>query len=154
EARSPRQGGHRDRHAGADPRRSHPRRRASRNGCQDGRRLLHRRSGADDERAGEAEGPRARGVTASTEPSDDAAEARYLLTPRAIRDRAEALFRLGLEGRLEHFAVDEARLWAVVNRVVAVTRRAYPDISRIPYHARYRHFGAGGVDRLARFDSK
>jgi hypothetical protein len=41
-----------------------------------------------------------------------------------------------------------------VDAVVDVTRAAYPDMAKIPYHARYRHFGAGGVDRLARFEAR
>jgi hypothetical protein len=82
------------------------------------------------------------------------AEARYLLTPGAVRDRAETIFRLAGEGRLEHFDVDEARLPDVVGRVTDVTLRRYPDVARIPYHARYRHFDAGGVERLARFEAK
>jgi hypothetical protein len=39
-------------------------------------------------------------------------------------------------------------------RVLAVTRATYPDLSRIPYHGRYRHFDVGGVARLAAFDAK
>lgn len=86
---------------------------------------------------------------AVTEP---AAELEYLRSPRAIRERCEALYALALAGKLEHFAVDEARLDRVVERVLDVTRAAYPDLRRIPYHGRFRHFGAGGVDRLARLD--
>ena len=53
--------GHRDRRAGADPRRADPRRRAGRDGCQEGRRLLH-----DEEaghRPGEGQGPGVDGMT-------------------------------------------------------------------------------------------
>jgi hypothetical protein len=89
------------------------------------------------------------------EPTDgdaERAEASYLLTPQAVRERAEELYRRGLGGGLRHFTIDESRLASVVERVAEVTREAYPDVGRIPYHARYRHFGVGGVDRLARFD--
>ena len=34
------------------------------------------------------------------------------------------------------------------SRVVAVTRRRYPDLA-VPFHSRWRHFAAGGVDRAA-----
>jgi hypothetical protein len=81
------------------------------------------------------------------------AEAAYLLTTEAVRARAEEMYRLGLEGALRHFTIDESKLGYVVDRVVEVTREAYPDLKSIPYHARYRHFGVGGIDRLARFDS-
>src|SRR5207244_3340613 len=33
-------------------------------------------------------------------------------------------------------------------RVVDVTRRRYPDLA-VPYHSRWRHFSAGGIDRAA-----
>ena len=33
---------------------------------------------------------------------------------------------------------------------LAVTRANYPDLRAIPPHARWRHFDAGGVDRLGR----
>jgi hypothetical protein len=42
----------------------------------------------------------------------------------------------------------------VCTRVLAVTRSLYPDLSRIPYHGRYRHFDVGGVPRLAQFAAK
>ena len=40
------------------------------------------------------------------------------------------------------------RLDGVADYVAGVIRRAYPDL-RIPHHARWRHFQAGGVDRWA-----
>lgn len=86
------------------------------------------------------------------EPAPGSEELAYLRSPRAIRDRCEALYALALAGKLEHFAVDEARLDGVVDRVLDVTRELYPDLSRIPYHGRFRHFSAGGIDRLASFD--
>jgi len=35
-----------------------------------------------------------------------------------------------------------------VRRVLDITRRRYPDLA-VPYHSRWRHFSAGGVDRAA-----
>jgi hypothetical protein len=85
--------------------------------------------------------------------ADAAAEVAYLRTPQAIRARAEALYQLGARGELSHFSVDESRLPALVERVVRVTRAAYPDVRAIPDHTRFRHFGVGGVDRVARLDA-
>jgi hypothetical protein len=85
--------------------------------------------------------------------ADDRAEAAYLRTPQAIRARGEALYQLGARGELSHFAVDETRLPSLVERVVRVTRAAYPDVRAIPNHTRFRHFGVGGVDRVARLDA-
>jgi hypothetical protein len=77
----------------------------------------------------------------------------YLRTPEAIRERSENVLRAGLEGELEHFAVDLSRLDGVAREVAAVTRAEYPDLV-IPLHGRLRHFAAGGVDRLALLDQK
>src|SRR5690348_11278651 len=74
-------------------------------------------------------------------------EAAYLLTPVAIRERAEKLYELGLQGRLEHFSIDERALPTVAKRVLDVIRAEHPNPEAIPYHARWRHFSVGGVDR-------
>jgi hypothetical protein len=84
---------------------------------------------------------------------DPAAELSYLRSPRAIRERAGALYLLCQRGELSHFALDEARLDYAVDRVLEVTASVYPDWRTIPLHGRFRHFSAGGVDRLARLDS-
>jgi len=79
------------------------------------------------------------------------AEYEYLQTPNAIRERCERIYELASAERLEHFELHESRLPEVAERVVRLTRAQYPDLSRIPYHGRYRHFDAGGVPRLAQF---
>ncbi|MFE1600553.1 URC4/urg3 family protein [Methylobacterium sp. ID0610] len=73
-------------------------------------------------------------------------DARWLLTPEAVRSRADGLLALGLEGGLAHFAVHPDKLGACADAVVETIREAYPDLD-IPYHARWRHFAAGGFDR-------
>lgn len=78
---------------------------------------------------------------------NEAADA--LLTPKAVRDAAQQMLTRAEAGALENFTVDRGKLRATAERVVEVTRRAYPDVTKIPYHGRYRHFAAGGVDRLA-----
>jgi hypothetical protein len=75
----------------------------------------------------------------------------YLRSPVAIRERVGNVLAAGLADQLEHFAVRPDRLDPVAERVVEVTRAAYPDLA-IPYHSRWGHFGAGGVDRLAELD--
>src|SRR4051794_19087989 len=84
---------------------------------------------------------------------DLAAAIAYLRSPLAIRARCEAIFEAGLAGSLAHFAVDLGALPAVVDKVVAVTRAAYPDL-RIPVHGRINHFRAGGIDRVAALDAR
>ena len=84
-------------------------------------------------------------------PVSDAAE-RHLLhwlrSPDAIRERCHAILRMAEQDALTHFALDAAKLDDAADYVAAVIRQNYPDL-RIPYHSRWRHFEAGGVDRWA-----
>lgn len=72
-------------------------------------------------------------------------DADALLSAAAVRERCANV----AAGACRHFHVVRERLDACAQRVAAVTRRRYPDL-RIPYHSRWRHFEAGGVDRRAR----
>ena len=74
--------------------------------------------------------------------------ARSLLSAAAVRERAHAMLDHGRAGELPHFAVDLGRLDRAVDAVVETTRSAYPTLD-IPFHARWRHFMAGGLDRWA-----
>lgn len=74
-----------------------------------------------------------------------------LLDPRTIRQRARRVWDRAIDGGTA-FRVDVDRLPACVELVLDVTRRAYPD-GRIPYHGRFEHFRAGGVDRVAEIDA-
>jgi Protein of unknown function (DUF1688) len=75
-------------------------------------------------------------------------EAAALLTAVAVRDRCGMVFAAAEHGETRHFRLVPSRLDAVVARVLSVTRRRYPDLA-VPYHSRWRHFLAGGVDRAA-----
>jgi hypothetical protein len=55
---------------------------------------------------------------------------------------------IGLRGGLAHFTVDLDQIDRVAEAVLAVTRKSYPTLD-IPFHARWRHFVLGGVDRWA-----
>ncbi|HET6972180.1 MAG TPA: DUF1688 family protein, partial [Phenylobacterium sp.] len=76
-------------------------------------------------------------------------QARSLLAAKAVRARAGQMLEIGLRDGLKHFTIDLDRMDGVADAVVAVTRRAYPTLD-IPFHARWRHFVLGGVDRWAR----
>ena len=76
----------------------------------------------------------------------EVAAAAWLCTAEAVRSRAGAMLALAEADGLRHFAVDLARLDDAAAYVASVVRSAYPDL-RIPYHARWRHFAAGGTDR-------
>src|SRR3954454_797796 len=72
--------------------------------------------------------------------------ANFLLTAAAIRERCGLVFAAAERGETGHFALNLDRLDDAVARVVCVTRRRYPDLV-VPFHSRWRHFSAGGVDR-------
>ena len=72
--------------------------------------------------------------------------AAWLCTAEAVRSRAGAMLSLAEADGLRHFAVDLSRLDDAAAYVASVVRDAYPDL-RIPHHARWRHFAAGGIDR-------
>lgn len=74
--------------------------------------------------------------------------ARYLLSAAAVRERSATLFARIADGASEHFAFDADALPVIAERVAAVTRERYPDLS-VPLHARFRHFEIGGIDRFA-----
>ena len=76
-------------------------------------------------------------------------ETRSLLTAEAVRARAEQMLDIGLRDGLNHFTVHLDRIDRVADAVLAVTRRSYPALN-IPFHARWRHFVFGGVDRWTR----
>jgi Protein of unknown function (DUF1688) len=69
-----------------------------------------------------------------------------LNTAAAVRERCGMVHRWVADGRSPHFSLDESRLEVVAAYVADVTREAYPDL-KIPYHSRWRHFSAGGIDR-------
>jgi hypothetical protein len=79
------------------------------------------------------------------------AEIAYLCSARAVRERAHAMLALAERGKLANFSVDETALAGVASQVAAETRANHPDLAAIPYHSRWRHFAAGGVDRVRDF---
>ena len=81
-----------------------------------------------------------------TEALAERASLAALLSPATIRERARNVLAAAEAGRTRHFRVDRAQLAHAADVVVDVTRRRYPTLA-IPYHSRWRHFEAGGVDR-------
>ena len=78
----------------------------------------------------------------------ETAAAYSLLNAQAVRDRAQRMLALGLDDKLPHFRVDLGRLDAAVDLVADLTKKNYPTFD-MPFHARWRHFVADGVDRHA-----
>ena len=77
----------------------------------------------------------------------------YLCSPTAIRERCQQVFTLACANQLQHFAYHPEKLHEVAAYVATITRQTYPDLT-IPYHSRWRHFHAGGVDRVAQLDQQ
>ena len=92
-------------------------------------------------------------MIASAEPAMQAVTAATLLrnTP-ATRERANALLTRARAGQSDWFTISEdAAVDSAAQIVAGVTRERYGD-GPIPYHSRWRHFEAGGVDRRAELD--
>ncbi len=70
-----------------------------------------------------------------------------LRDPNTIRSRAQAILNLAKQDKLTHFALEPNKMAATASFVTAVIQEQYPDLD-IPYHSRWRHFEAGGVDRI------
>lgn len=76
-----------------------------------------------------------------------------LRDPATIRLRSAAITQAVADGRSGWFRLDRSRLDEVAERVATLTRERFPD-GRIPFHSRWRHFEAGGVDRRALLDER
>lgn len=75
-----------------------------------------------------------------------------LRSAATIRERCANITRAVEAGGSQHFTLARGRLEDVVTRVETLTRARYPALN-IPYHSRWRHFEAGGVDRKAQLDT-
>ncbi len=74
-----------------------------------------------------------------------------LFDTATTRSQASALLARARAGQSAHFTVHDDALPSLASLVVQTTRSRYPDL-KIPYHSRWRHFEAGGVDRRAWLD--
>jgi len=73
-------------------------------------------------------------------------DASPLLSSTAVREAAQRTLADGLAGKLAHWSVDLDQLPKTARFVAQVTRENYPSLS-VPFHSRWRHFEAGGIDR-------
>jgi hypothetical protein len=71
-----------------------------------------------------------------------------LLSSGAVRERCANVTRAVEDGRSRHFRVDRGRVQPAARMVAELTRIRYRG-GRIPYHSRWRHFDAGGRNRIA-----
>ena len=70
----------------------------------------------------------------------------FLLSPAAIRQSAEAIFELTKNGKT-HFNYHPEKFDEVVDYVIEVIKDNYPTLE-IPFHSRWGHFKASGIDRV------
>lgn len=71
-----------------------------------------------------------------------------LRTTTAVRERCGQLLARARRGESPWWTVDDDRMGEAARAVAAATRERYPKL-HIPFHSRWRHFEAGGVDRKA-----
>jgi hypothetical protein len=74
-----------------------------------------------------------------------------LRTTAAVRERCGQLLARARRGESQWWPVDDRRIAEAAQAVTAATRERYPKL-HIPFHSRWRHFEAGGVDRKAQLD--
>ena len=73
-------------------------------------------------------------------------ELQDLFQTRTIRARAKHFLASAREGHSTHFWIADEKMGACAELVAQITKERYPDLD-IPFHSRWRHFEAGGVDR-------
>jgi hypothetical protein len=78
---------------------------------------------------------------------------RRLRTPATIRRRCDAIAEMVARGDSPHFTLDRSQMPAVAQRVATLTRARFPSLE-VPFHSRWRHFEAGGIDRKAELDAR
>lgn len=72
--------------------------------------------------------------------------------PATIRLRCAAVLRSVEAGVSPNFLLHRESLADAAERVAALTLKRFPDL-KTPYHSRWRHFEAGGLDRKAEMDA-
>jgi uncharacterized protein DUF1688 len=75
--------------------------------------------------------------------------ANSLLTPKAVRHRAQQFHTLAHDDQLSNFVLREEFLPKVGEHVIRLLNARFPN-RKVPFHARWRHFEVAGTDRAAR----
>jgi hypothetical protein len=79
-------------------------------------------------------------------PSAESAAVARLRNPEEIRARCREILAQADSDTLRHFRLHRERLESTADYVLATIEDAYPHLD-IPFHSRWRHFHAGGIDR-------
>lgn len=92
-------------------------------------------------------------VEISNDSAHPAGAAALLRSTAAVRERAAFLLARARRGESQWFSIgDDDKVEDAARAVAETTLERYPWGS-IPYHSRWRHFEAGGVDRLAELNA-
>ena len=79
--------------------------------------------------------------------------AAQLRTTVAVRERCGQLLARARDGHSDWFTLDEGGLRDAADFVAELTRRRFSRLRDIPFHSRWRHFEAGGVNRKGQLDT-
>lgn len=93
------------------------------------------------------------GISSELDTQHAEGAAAALRTTVAVRTRARHLLERARIGASRWFTVDDDALQAAAVQVAELTRERYPSLV-IPFHSRWRHFEAGGIDRKAQLDAR
>ncbi|KAJ1660725.1 hypothetical protein IWQ61_000386 [Dispira simplex] len=66
----------------------------------------------------------------------------------SVRQRAQRVYTLAEQGKLQHFDLNPSKLDDVAEFVASLIRRDYANPTDVPPHSRWRHFCVGGRDRM------
>eukprot|EP00903_Cladosiphon_okamuranus_P015737 g14525.t1 len=86
----------------------------------------------------------------STMPAGTSERVAALRSLPYIRKRCGQVFEAAKSDKLNHFRMDLSKLDEVSAFVQGLMDRDYASYDDVPYHSRWRHFEAGGLDRTAR----
>ncbi|GAM38527.1 hypothetical protein TCE0_033f09316 [Talaromyces pinophilus] len=77
-------------------------------------------------------------------------EIEYILSLKAVRERAHKVLELAEQGKLTHFNYDREKLSVAADFVIGIIQRDFgPDkYHLIPPHGRWQHFEVGGIPRI------
>ena len=138
-----------------DSRRAGARRRARRDGGEDAAGYFTDGAVPDAGAARGGQGARPRMTARPHARRPCTRRSRRLRQPATIRAALRAPSpRRSARGQLAAFRVERERLDDVAERVARADARALSRRSQVPYHSRWRHFEAGGVDRKAELDAR
>jgi len=73
----------------------------------------------------------------------------------SVRGQSQIIFDFVANGDSQYFQIEEEKIGEVASFVENLMESDYGgDLNKIPFHSRYRHFEAGGEDRLSSLRSE